>query len=40
MTKIQPKPATAVRKDWNKYHQYMDDLKKETVECITENRVP
>jgi hypothetical protein len=40
VTKIQPKPATAVRKDWNKYHQYMDDLKKETVECITENLVP
>ena len=40
MTKIQPKPAATDRKGWNKYNQCMDDLKKETVECITENRVP
>ncbi len=37
MTKISVKPAKADRKDWNRY---MDDLKKETAECITENRVP
>jgi len=38
--KISPKPARPGQKDWDKYHQYMDDLKKETVECIIENRVP
>jgi hypothetical protein len=37
MTKVSAKPAKADRKDWN---SYMDDLKKETAECITENRVP
>jgi hypothetical protein len=37
MTKINVKPATAEKKDWNKY---IDELKKETVECITENQVP
>ena len=37
MTKVSAKPAKADRKDWNRY---MDDLKKETAECITENRVP
>jgi hypothetical protein len=40
MTKVSAKPAKADRKDWNKYHQYMDDLKKETAECILENLVP
>jgi len=34
MTKIRTKPT---HEDWNKY---MDDLKKKTVECITENLVP
>ena len=37
MTKINVTPATADKKDWNKY---MEDLKKETVECIVENHVP
>jgi hypothetical protein len=37
MTKIRTKPATADKKDWNKY---MNELRKETVECITENLVP
>jgi hypothetical protein len=37
MTKIRTKPATADKKDWNKY---MDDLKKETEDCILENQVP
>jgi hypothetical protein len=37
MTKVDARPAKADRKDWNKY---VDDLKKETVECITEDRVP
>jgi len=37
MTKISPKPATAYKKDWNKY---LDELKKETAECIIENQVP
>jgi hypothetical protein len=37
MTKVSAKPAKADRKDWSRY---MDDLKKETAECITENRVP
>ena len=37
MKKAGTKPAMADRKDWNKY---VDDLKKETVECIIENRVP
>ena len=40
MIKMQPKPAPTDRKGWDKYNQYMDELKKETVECITENRVP
>jgi hypothetical protein len=40
MTKITEKPAKPGRKDWGKYHRYMDDLKKETEECITENQVP
>jgi len=40
MTKIQPKPAPTDRKGWKKYNQYMDDLKKETAECILENLVP
>ena len=37
MTKISEKPSMADKKDWNKY---MDELRKETVECIVENRVP
>jgi hypothetical protein len=37
MTKINVKPATADKRDWNKY---MEELRKETVECIVENRVP
>ena len=40
MTKISPKPAKPGQKDWEKYHQYLDELKKETAECIIENRVP
>ena len=40
MTKTQPKPAATDKKGWNKYNQFMDELKKETAECITENRVP
>ncbi len=37
MTKISVKPAKMDRKDWIKY---VDELKKETVECIIENQVP
>jgi len=37
MTKINVKPATADKRDWNKY---MEELRKETVECIVENHVP
>jgi hypothetical protein len=37
MTKISVKPATTDKKNWNKY---MDELRKETVECIVENQVP
>jgi hypothetical protein len=37
MTKISVKPATADKKDWTKY---MDELKKETAECLIENQVP
>jgi hypothetical protein len=37
MTKISVKPAKADKKDWNKY---MDELRKETAECIVENQVP
>ena len=40
MTKMQPKPAATDKKGWNKYNQFMDELKKETVESLTENRVP
>ena len=40
MTKADTSPAKPGRKDWDKYHQDMDDLKKETAECIIENRVP
>ena len=40
MTKADARPAKPGQKDWDKYHQYMDVLKKETVECIIENRVP
>ena len=37
MTKVRTKPAKADRKDWNKY---IDELRKETADCIAENRVP
>jgi len=37
MKKIHAKPAPADKKDWNKY---MDDMQKETVNCIVENQVP
>jgi hypothetical protein len=37
MTKISVKPTTADKKDWTKY---MDELKKETAECLIENQVP
>jgi hypothetical protein len=37
MTKISTKPVTADKKDWNKY---MDELRKETAECLVENQVP
>jgi|WetSurMetagenome_2_1015567.scaffolds.fasta_scaffold57428_4 hypothetical protein len=37
MTQSSAKPAKADKKDWNKY---MDELKKETAECIIENQVP
>lgn len=37
MTKAGAKPAKADRKDWNKY---IDELRKETADCIAENRVP
>ena len=37
MTKVSAKPAKADRKDWNKY---VDELKKETADCIVENLVP
>jgi hypothetical protein len=37
MTKVSEKPAKADRKDWNKY---MDELRKETADCIVENLVP
>ena len=37
MTKMSVKPAAADKKDWNKY---MDELRKETEECILENLVP
>ena len=40
MIKISLKPAKPSQKDWDKYNQYIDDLKKETAECIIENRVP
>jgi hypothetical protein len=36
MTKVSAKPAKD-RKDWNKY---LDELKKETADCIVENLVP
>ena len=37
MTKAGAKPAKADRKDWNKY---IDELRKETADCIAENLVP
>jgi hypothetical protein len=37
MTQNNAKPARADKKDWNKY---MDELKKETAECIIKNQVP
>ena len=37
MTKISVKPATTDKKDWNKY---MDELRRETADCIIENLVP
>ena len=37
MTKVSAKPAKADRKDWNKY---LDELKKDTADCIVENLVP
>lgn len=37
MTKITTKPAKGDKKDWNKY---LNELKKETVGCITDNLVP
>jgi len=37
MTKVSAKPAKADRKDWNKY---LDELRKETADCIVENLVP
>jgi hypothetical protein len=40
MTTVSAKPAKADRKDWNKYHKYLDELKKETADCIVENLVP
>jgi hypothetical protein len=37
MTKVSAKPAPADKKNWNKY---MDELRKETADCIVENLVP
>jgi hypothetical protein len=37
MTKVRTKPAKADRKDWNKY---IDELRKETADCLAENLVP
>ncbi len=37
MIKITAKPARTDKKDWIKY---IDELRKETIECILENQVP
>jgi hypothetical protein len=37
MTKVSAKPAKADRKDW---YKYMDELRKETADCLVENLVP
>jgi hypothetical protein len=37
MTRVSAKPAKVDRKDWNKY---LDELRKETTDCIAENLVP
>jgi hypothetical protein len=37
MKKVSTKTVKPEGKEWNKY---VEELKKETIECITENQVP